>query len=157
MNIKNNKGFTLIELLVVVAIIGVLSSIAIPAFKDYKEKAKIAKAFSEISGIRTAVIDFYANEENRDQWGLSPVNNGNFNSSQFDLISGFGYQNVDDPWGNPYRVDACDVLTPGKCDEAQDVGPCGLKVYSRGLNGIIESSNATCGGDDFSLPLPPLI
>ncbi|MGI9549406.1 MAG: type IV pilin protein [Bdellovibrionales bacterium] len=38
MILKNKKGFSLVELLVVVAIIGVLSGIAIPAYQNYKNE-----------------------------------------------------------------------------------------------------------------------
>ena len=37
MNIKNNKGFSLIEVLVTVGLIGVLVSIAVPSYRNYKQ------------------------------------------------------------------------------------------------------------------------
>ena len=39
-NLKNKKGFSLVELMVVVAIMGVLSAIAIPSYSNYRKTAK---------------------------------------------------------------------------------------------------------------------
>ena len=41
---RSKKGFTLVELMVVVAIIGVLTSVAIPNFKRYQAKSKTSEA-----------------------------------------------------------------------------------------------------------------
>jgi type IV pilus assembly protein PilA len=43
-SISTQSGFTLVELMVVVAIIGVLSAVAVPNFKKYQAKAKQSEA-----------------------------------------------------------------------------------------------------------------
>ncbi|MCG3846184.1 pilin [Photobacterium damselae] len=50
---KGQKGFTLIELMIVVAVIGVLSAIAIPQYQKYVAKAEAASALATLTGLKT--------------------------------------------------------------------------------------------------------
>lgn len=59
---RKNKGFSLIELMIVVAIIGILSMIAVPAYQDYVRKTQVAEALFSTGGIRNSLLDFYAVE-----------------------------------------------------------------------------------------------
>ena len=51
----NKKGFTLIELMIVIAIIGILSAIAIPNFSRMREKASINATASTLKSILKAL------------------------------------------------------------------------------------------------------
>ena len=50
---KMQKGFTLIEFTIVVAIIGVLSAIAIPAYQDYVKKSEASSGLATIKALVT--------------------------------------------------------------------------------------------------------
>jgi len=91
-NLRNLKrkhlvyGLTLVELLIVIAIIGVLAAIAIPAYKDYEEKARVTQAAIEISTMASKITHYY------DDARAYP-----------DSLTDVGLAGKLDPWGYPYR------------------------------------------------------
>jgi prepilin-type N-terminal cleavage/methylation domain-containing protein len=48
---KLQRGFTLIELMIVVAIVGILATVAIPAFMDYVKRSKKSEAVLQLNKI----------------------------------------------------------------------------------------------------------
>ncbi len=56
------KGFTLIELLVVVAIISLISSVAMASLTVARQKARDSKRFTDLEALQKA-IEFYASEK----------------------------------------------------------------------------------------------
>lgn len=52
----NSSGFTLVELMVVVAIIGILSAIAVPNFKKYQAKSKQSEAKIQLAALYSAEV-----------------------------------------------------------------------------------------------------
>lgn len=79
---SNNKGFTLIELMVVVAIIGILASIALPAYQDYMSRSKVAEIFTLSKPLKQEIADYYAYH------GKMPADNDSLHLAKPELLQG---------------------------------------------------------------------
>lgn len=53
------RGFTLIELMITIAVIAVLSAIALPAYTDYVTRSKLAEAYAHLADLRVKMEQSY--------------------------------------------------------------------------------------------------
>jgi type IV pilus assembly protein PilA len=76
-HLGRQTGFTLIELMIVVAIIGILASMAIPAYQSYAIRAQIAEGMQLASAAKAPIVTAFLDDGrapvNRVEAGLSPT------------------------------------------------------------------------------------
>lgn len=97
MNNKNKRGFTLIELMITVAIVGVLSAIAIPAYKDYTIKAKVSEGMLLAEGYKAEMTEYISSHGSLDGWDIGFIMNPTSN------ISSVFTANYKERDGNSYK------------------------------------------------------
>jgi len=115
-------GFTLIEFLLVLGILGVLVSIALPKYTDYRERVRQSQAIQDIAVLQ-GLIQTYR------------LNAGNYPAS----LSQVGNANKLDPWGRPYvYLDLTSVQGKGQSRKDHKLNPINsdFDLYSVGKDGL---------------------
>ncbi len=117
------RGVTLLEVMLALGIVGILVAIAVPAYQNYQDKLKTARAVSDIASIQASVATF-------------AVDNQGFPLALADVSPALGAMR--DPWGNPYQyVSHDDVKGKGKFRKDKNIVPINsdFDLWSMGPDG----------------------
>lgn len=131
------KGFTLIELMIVVAIIGILSMMALPAYQDYTKRTYVAEGLSLASSLAKSAMEHYSTT------GKWPDSNGMAGLSAAPTYTGQAIMAVSighGPSGIPAVVRAV--------EKAENPKVSNIKIfYAKKLTGVPFAITDFQGGD----------
>jgi len=116
---NQQRGFSLLELLVALGAAVIVASVAIPAFTSYVERARVARAVSDIG---TLSLNLYRWQLNTQTWPATLAEAG---------IGGV------DPWGRPYVYLRVQGASVGQLRKDRNLVPINtdFDLYSLGADG----------------------
>lgn len=72
------RGFTLVEIMITVAIIGILTAVALPAYRSHVTKARLVDAFSGLTSVPSAGTDIWPKKYTYADFDRLPADTKNF-------------------------------------------------------------------------------
>ena len=131
----STHGMTFIELAISLLIVGVLVSIAVAGYQNYRERIRVNQAITDIAAM-SVTVKHYMTDNTYPPASLSDV----------------GYGNKIDPWGRPYfYLDLTSVKGKGKSRRDRKLNPLNtdFDLYSSGKDGATQTQlNAPKSRDD---------
>ena len=111
-------GFTLIELLIAIAILGIVTSLAIPSYSEYIDRANNADAMADIAELAHTIERFY-------------IANDRYPNN----LAEIGLNTQKDPWGSNYKYTNI-LVSPARARKDQNNKPINsdYDLFSKGKN-----------------------
>lgn len=119
-----NKGFTLIEVLIVVAILGILSAVAVPLYNGYTNRAKQVEAEEQLMTIAAIEEDYFNSFRKylKGSWNGTDSETKTLVQYYGAKLDGSNYTiNVTTPTSASYRAEAC------VCYYGKTCAPCDVQ------------------------------
>ena len=126
---KHVRGFTMFELLIALAILGTLSGIAVPVYRNQTDERNLSAAIVGIQKIALGIESFRAER------GRPP-----------DSLAEAGLPTQLDPWGRPYQYTRLEGLSKddmeAKCQWNKQNKPLNhdFDLFSMGKDGVTEKN-----------------
>jgi type IV pilus assembly protein PilE len=136
---KQQRGFTLIELLIVMVILGVLVAIALPAYNDYTQRAKLTEAFTALSDFRVRMEQFYQDNRRYDGAGLNGCGVSAPNSKYFTYVCAPGFAP-----SQTYTLTATGLANEGLTNFVYTVNESNVRATTTLGTGWSGAPSATC-------------
>ncbi len=128
----NCSGFTILQLLAALAILGILSAIALPGFQVYLERARQTQALGELGGIEILINEF------------STAQGGNLPAD----LAALGLAGALDPWGSNYVYVNLTLGGAPRVDQNGDPVNTTYDLYSPGPDGATALSLVAGASED---------
>ncbi len=133
--LRQNTGYSIAELMLTLAILSIVSAIAIPAYQGYRETAEVGRIIQEMKQIELTIENY-------------KLDTGSYPNSLADIGV-----NLLDPWGNPYQylpIEGASAVAKGKQRKDHSLVPINsdFDLYSMGEDGISSPPLTAAGSHD---------
>lgn len=143
-----SRGFTLVEALVAVAVVGVLATVALPAYSEHLRRGMLPEAFGALADFRARMEQYYQDNGNYGQAACADTS-GTGSWSAFAATEHFAYSCTTSKGQQAFAITATGLAGPVAghvftIDQSGDRGTTQFKGVTVAARCWLTASGNTC-------------